>query len=154
MQRWSIIAFAACFCSALAVPEGFAQSDQANAVFSSDLVSWSYMQEPQQPDQHRPEQQPTPEPNPETQPAPNPTQNPPRSEQAPAASASTPTAQTFTGTIAKESGSYVLKVTDTTSYKLDDQQRAEPFEGRRVEVTGTLDRSINLIHVEKVEPLS
>ena len=52
------------------------------------------------------------------------------------------------------SDSYVLKVSDSTSYKLDSQDQVQPFEGKRVQVTGTLDSSINLIHVDKIEPMS
>jgi len=37
-------------------------------VFSSDLVAWSFMQQPQSPEQEPSRQQPTPDPNPETQP--------------------------------------------------------------------------------------
>ena len=116
------------------------------------------MQEPQQPEQDHPHQQPTPEPNPETQPAPNPTPAQPGTRPAapstPESQGQNPTAQTFSGIISKESDSYVLKVSDSTSYKLDAQNQVQPFEGRRVQVTGTLDTSINLIHVDKVEPIS
>jgi hypothetical protein len=48
----------------------------------------------------------------------------------------------------------VLKVSDSTSYKLDNAQQVQPYEGQRVQVTGILDRAINLIHVDKVEPIS
>jgi outer membrane biosynthesis protein TonB len=116
------------------------------------------MQEPQQPEQDHPHQQPTPEPNPETQPAPNPTPSHPGQQHAspatPESQNKSATAQTFTGTISKEADSYVLKVSDSTSYKLDNQDQVQPFEGKRVQVTGTLDSSINLIHVDKVEPIS
>lgn len=115
------------------------------------------MQQPQAPEQSHPNQQPTPDPTPETQPAQNPAPSQPGARStapAPESQSQTPTAQTFTGTVDKESGNYVLKVTDSTSYKLDNDSQVEPYVGRRVQVTGTLDRSINLIHVDKVEPLS
>lgn len=159
MKRWSIIVGLTfcCFASSV-IAQQSPRSEHPSGPFSSDLVSWSYMQEPQQPEPNRPQQQPTPEPTPETQPAPNPTQNQPGAQRTspPAAESGSqaPTAQTFTGTISKESDSYVLKVSDTTSYKLDNEQQVQPYEGRRVQVTGTLDRSMNLIHVDKVEPLS
>jgi outer membrane biosynthesis protein TonB len=121
-------------------------------------VLWSSMQEPQQPEQDHPHQEPTPEPNPETQPAPNPTPSQPGQQHAspvtPESQNKSATAQTFTGTISKEADNYVLKVSDSTSYKLDSQEQVQPFEGKRVQVTGTLDSSINLIHVDKVEPIS
>jgi uncharacterized protein YdeI (BOF family) len=133
------------------------QKDQRARLFSSDLVAWSFMQEPQQPES-KPNQQPTPDPTPETQPQQNPTPSQPGGHEAtpaaPESATQAPTAQTFTGTIGKEADNYVLKVSDTTSYKLDNNQQVQTYEGQRVQVTGTLDRASNLIHVEKVEPLS
>ena len=154
MKSWSIIIAGFVFCSAIAFAQEPAHPGQ---VFSSDLVLWSSMQEPQQPEQDHPHQQPTPDPNPETQPAPNPTPSQPGTQHASPASPQSQessTAQTFTGTISKEADSYVLKVADSTSYKLDSQDQVQSFEGKRVRVTGTLDSSINLIHVDKVEPIS
>jgi hypothetical protein len=154
MKSWSVIIAGFVFCSAIALAQEPAHPGQ---VFSSDLVLWSSMQEPQQPEQDHPHQQPTPEPNPETQPAPNPTPSQPGQQTSPSTPASqdkSPTLQTFTGTISKEADNYVLEVSDSTSYKLDSQDQVQPFEGKRVQVTGTLDSSINLIHVDKVEPIS
>jgi Protein of unknown function (DUF5818) len=154
MKSWSVIIAGFIFCSAIAFAQEPAHPGQ---VFSSDLVLWSSMQEPQQPEQDHPHQQPTPDPNPETQPAPNPTPSQPGQQASPSSPASqdkSATAQIFTGTISKESDNYVLKVSDSTSYKLDSQDQVQPFEGKRVQVTGTLDTSINLIHVDKVEPIS
>jgi len=155
MKSCSVVIAGFVFCSAVAFAQEPAHPSQ---LFSSDLVLWSSMQEPQQPEQDHPHQQPTPEPTPETQPAPNPTPSQPGAHKASPSTQESqdqnPTAQTFTGTISKEADSYVLKVSDSTSYKLDNQDQVQPFEGRRVQVTGTLDRSINLIHVDKVEPMS
>lgn len=155
MKSWSVIIAGFIFCSAMAFAQEPAHPGQ---VFSSDLVLWSSMQEPQQPEQDHPHQQPTPDPNPETQPAPNPTPSQPGAQHASPSSQqtreNTSTAQIFTGTINKESDSYVLKVSESTSYKLDSQDQVQQFEGKRVQVTGTLDSSINLIHVDKVEPIS
>jgi hypothetical protein len=154
MKSWSVIIVGFVFCSAIAFAQEPAHPGQ---VFSSDLVLWSSMQEPQQPEQDHPHQQPTPDPNPETQPTPNPTPSQPGQQASPSSPASqdkSATAQTFTGTISKEADSYVLKVSDSTSYKLDSQDQVQAFEGKRVQVTGTLDSSINLIHVDKVEPIS
>ena len=154
MKSWSVIITGFVFCSAMAFAQEPAHPGQ---VFSSDLVLWSSMQEPQQPEQDHPHQQPTPDRNPETQPTQNPTPSQPGTQHASPASPQSQessTAQTFTGTISKETDSYVLKVSDSTSYKLDSQDQVQPFEGKRVQVTGTLDSSINLIHVDKVEPIS
>src|SRR3954462_6016948 len=152
MKSWSVIIVGFVFCSAIAFAQEPAHPGQ---VFSSDLVLWSSMQEPQQPEQDHPHQQPTPDPNPETQPTPTPSQpGQQASPSSPASQDKSATAQTFTGTISKEADNYVLKVSDSTSYKLDSQDQVQAFEGKRVQVTGTLDSSINLIRVDKVEPIS
>src|ERR1700759_2948895 len=104
MKSWSVIIAGLVFCSAIAFAQEPAHPGQ---VFSSDLVLWSSMQEPQQPEQDHPHQQPTPDPNPETQPAPNPTPSQPGTQHgspsSPQSQEKTSTAQTFTGTISKES---------------------------------------------------
>jgi len=150
MVRWSIsligtIALLGCVVAA---------QDSPSHLFSSDLVAWSGMQQPSAPENKSQRQQPTPDPNPQSQPAPDPTPN----THTPAAPSSTETstspAQTFTGTISKEADSFTLKVSDTSSYKLDNQQQVQQYVGQRVRVTGTLDPASNLIHVERVEPLS
>lgn len=150
MIRWSItliatMALLGCIAAA---------QDSPSQLFSSDLVAWSGMQQPTSPEQKPQRQQPTPDPNPQSQPAPDPTPN----AQTPAApgstEASTSPAQTFTGTISKEVDSFTLKVSDTTSYKLDNQAQVQQYVGQRVRVTGTLDPASNLIHVERVEPMS
>jgi len=48
----------------------------------------------------------------------------------------------------------VLKVSETTTYKLDSKQQIEQYEGQRVRVTGTLESGMNIIHVDRIEPLS
>ena len=152
MRRWLILVFGFVFCAAMAFAQEPAHPGQ---LFSSDLVAWSFMQQPQQPEQSHSKQQP--EPTPETQPSQNPTPAQPSEHQTgPSTQESNqaPTAQTFTGTISKEADSYVLKVSDSSSYKLDNQSCVQPYEGRRVQITGALDRALNLIHVDKVEPMS
>jgi hypothetical protein len=157
MKRWSVPIICAIFCGAMA----FAQQPPSthDQLFSSDLIAWSFMQEPQ-PAQNQSHQPPTPDPGPETQPAQNPT--PPQPDQpaqpkgSPKAGSQgqAPTAQSFTGLISKEADSFVLKVSEATSYKLDNQSEVQQYEGKRVRVTGILDESINLIHVDKIEPLT
>ncbi len=61
MKSWSAIIAGFVFCSVAAFAQEPAQPGQ---LFSSDLVLWSSMQEPQQPEQERGHQQPTPDPNP------------------------------------------------------------------------------------------
>jgi hypothetical protein len=60
---------------------------------------------------------------------------------------------TVTGSISKDGDTYVLKVSDTTSYKLDDQAKAKQYNGQKVRVTGEVDLNTNQIHVRKIEPL-
>lgn len=159
MKRWSVIVWLVVFASAMF---GQAQStDRSQAqvsdaqLFSSDLVQWSYMQEPQ-PEPGQAKQTPTPEPSPETQPAQKPAPSPqPAQHSSPHSSSDqAPSAQTFTGTVSKEASSFVLKVSETASYKLDNSSEVQQYEGQRVKVTGTLDSSINLIHVDTIEPIS
>lgn len=61
-------------------------------------------------------------------------------------------AKPFSGTIVKEKGKLVLKdAAANVSYQLDDQEKAKQFEGKQVKVTGKLDMSANVIHVENIE---
>lgn len=62
-----------------------------------------------------------------------------------------PAAQTFAGMIVKSGEKYVLTTSDNVSYELDDQVRAEKFEGKQVQVTGTLDKSSNMITVRDIK---
>jgi Protein of unknown function (DUF5818) len=64
-----------------------------------------------------------------------------------------PAVHTVVGSISKDGDTYVLKVSDTTSYKLDDQERAKQFNGQKVRVTGEVDLNTNQIHVQKIEPI-
>ena len=160
MRRWSIplVSLILILFGALA----FGQEPTAkNGLFSSDLVMWSYMQNPQ-PTPGQTRQTPSPDPNPETQPQPDPAgpqQNPPegqpkdQSSSDKSSSTDKSTAQSFTGTINKQAESFILQVSTTVFYKLDNEQQVQQYEGQRVRVTGTLDSPHNLIHVEKVEPL-
>jgi glucose/arabinose dehydrogenase len=132
MKRWAVFITAITFCAALACAQEGPSQDQ---VFSSDLIAWSGMQQPQAPEQ------------PGQQTAPTDSQNTDSQNQAPAASS-------FTGTMAKEADGLVLKVSETTTYKLDAQRQVERYEGQRVRVTGTLESGVNLIHVDRIEPMS
>jgi len=148
MYRWSIslmgtLALLGCLAAA---------QDSSSHMFSSDLIAWSGMQQPTAPEQRPQRQQPTPDPNPPSQPAPAPAT--PAQQASGSSETSTSPAQTFTGTISKEADSFTLKVSDTTSYKLDNQQQVQQYSGQRVRVTGTLDPASNLIHVDRVEPMS
>ena len=58
---------------------------------------------------------------------------------------------TFTGTVVLDGAQYLLRDSSGQVYKLDDPERAKPFEGKAVKVTGHLDTEAKMIHVEKIE---
>jgi cytoskeletal protein RodZ len=62
-------------------------------------------------------------------------------------------ASSFTGTVVKAAGKYVLKTTDM-NYQLDDQDKAKQFVGQQVKINGTLDNSTSTIHISDISPLS
>ena len=143
---------------------GLAQQDTTNIARraprpqkpGSYLIVWTETQAPEPAPQPSGRQTSTPDPKPENQ-SPSPAQ-PAESQaggsQAQGPAPAQPAAQSFTGTISKEGDTYVLKVSDTSSYKLDDQDKAKEYEGKRVTVSGVLDPNSNLIRVQKIEPLS
>jgi hypothetical protein len=60
--------------------------------------------------------------------------------------------QTFSGTIVKSGDTFTLNdVSDKAVYQLDDPQKASQFEGKRVNIKGTLDSTKKLIHVQTIE---
>jgi Protein of unknown function (DUF5818) len=60
---------------------------------------------------------------------------------------------TFTGTVVKAGGKYVLKTADS-NYQLDDQDKAKQFVGQQVKVNGNLDSSTSMIHISDISPTS
>jgi hypothetical protein len=62
-----------------------------------------------------------------------------------------PAAQAFTGMIMKSGHTYVLQTADNVTYQLDDQERAKEYEGKQVQVTGSLDKSANMIKVRDIK---
>jgi Protein of unknown function (DUF5818) len=65
-----------------------------------------------------------------------------------------PEAKKFTGTIQKSGENFVLSELATKSrYMLDNQNKARPYEGKNVEITGTFDVASNLIHIETIEEI-
>ena len=60
-------------------------------------------------------------------------------------------AATFAGTVVKDGEHYNLRDSSGEVFKLDDAERAKPFEGRTVKVTGELDVQAKVIHVESIE---
>jgi hypothetical protein len=59
--------------------------------------------------------------------------------------------QSFIGTIRKSGEQYVLKTMDHGTYQLDDQFRAQKFDGKVVEVMGDLDEHHNTIRVQSIK---
>ncbi len=126
MKRFVILLiFLVVGCLAFA-QETIEPADQLPAV---DLVAWSGMQSPE------------------------PVQPAAQTAQPQDDAKADPAVHTVTGSISKEGDAYVLKVSDTTSYKLDDQAKAKEYEGQKVRVTGQVDLNNDQIHVQRIEPL-
>ena len=91
----------------------------------------------------------------QTEQAPPPQQQQPQQEQPPEQQAS-PQTQTFAGTIEKlQDGKYALVTGKTaqgqmSGHFLDDQDDAKKYDGKKVQVTGSLDMASNTIHVTKI----
>jgi uncharacterized protein DUF5818 len=63
-----------------------------------------------------------------------------------------PEVKIFTGKISKSGQKFVLEDDlVNTSYQLDDQKKAQQYQGKKVQVTGTLDAENNLIHVQAID---
>jgi hypothetical protein len=110
-------------------------------ILGPQLIAWSQTQTPQ----------PVPQPLPRRS-VPQPDQQPEGAN--PSAQQQQPTLQKFTGTIVKADGAYVLKVSTTNEYQLDDQEKAKKYEGKRVTVGGTLDAEGSSLHVINIELVS
>jgi Protein of unknown function (DUF5818) len=66
-----------------------------------------------------------------------------------------PEAKTFTGTILKNGQNFVLSDSATkSSYTLDNPEKVSPYEGKTVKVTGTIDMTSNLVHVETIQEIA
>src|SRR5260221_2647519 len=62
--------------------------------------------------------------------------------------------ETFFGTILRNGDKFVLSDSATRSkYTLDNPKMASRYEGISVKVTGSLDTTSNLIHVEAIQPI-
>jgi Protein of unknown function (DUF5818) len=66
-----------------------------------------------------------------------------------------PEKKTFTGTVIKNADKFMLSDSaGKLSYGLDDQGKAGPYEGKKVQVIGTLDLATNTIHVESIQEIA
>jgi len=61
---------------------------------------------------------------------------------------------TFTGIVMKDGEEYVLRDSSGSVYKLDDSSRAQSFEGKTVKITGRLDASAKMIHVDTIQAIA
>ena len=61
-----------------------------------------------------------------------------------------PDVRVYIGTLVKDGDAYVLKA-GNEKYRLDSQKKAKNYKGRDVKITGTLDKTKNVLHVEKIE---
>jgi hypothetical protein len=61
---------------------------------------------------------------------------------------------TFMGTIVKDGSEFVLRASSGDVYRLDMPDKAQKFEGKTVKVTGKLEETAKLIHVESIEEAS
>lgn len=68
-----------------------------------------------------------------------------------AAASTSAQSQAFSGTVVKAGDKYVLKTSDAT-YQLDDQEKAQKFEGQQVKVNGALDKTTSTIHISDINP--
>jgi len=128
------------------VPKVYAQvgTSTAKGQPSAQSMAWAQSQKPD------PVPSPKPVPLPDQQPEQRPAPEQPPSSPPDNAHKDTAT-QTFTGTVLKQAKKYVLKTPEMSTYDLDDQERAGKYEGKKVQVIGTLDPSSKLIHVEDIK---
>ncbi len=71
------------------------------------------------------------------------------------ATSSQQSARSFEGKIQKSGDKLVLQDSAAaTSYQLDDQDKAKPYEGKNVKVMGTVDSASNTLHVVDITPSS
>ncbi len=96
-----------------------------------------------------PREQPVSLQEPQTPPAPTPQQ-----PDAPPPDSKAEKSTIFTGTIMKHGSDFVLRDQSGTVYRLDAPSKAEPFEGKPVKVTGKLESTARLIHVESIEEIT
>jgi hypothetical protein len=123
------------------IPLGFSQDGSAQpcpdvvpGTVGCQLVAWSHLQDP------------VPLPNPEAKPD---QQQPEQSQSTQAQPQSA--MQKISGIIVRMGDKYVLKAGGTTTYQLDDQEKAKRYQDQQVTVVGTLDTASNTIHVESIQ---
>jgi hypothetical protein len=162
MKRWTTLIYLLLFVFAgftVAQQPSPSPTDPAPAtdsVVGTQLIAWSVMQEPR-PVNQTPQPVPPPESrsgqSQDSQPSQAQDQSPTPNQQQPDPGTAQ-AAQSLTGIVMKAAGKFVLQTADSTAYILDDQDKAKSYEGKRVKVTGTLDRPTGILHVSSIELLS
>jgi hypothetical protein len=59
--------------------------------------------------------------------------------------------RTFTGTIVRRGGQYLLRDSAGKAWKVDDPARVKSYEGKTVKVTGRLGPDATTIHIDSIE---
>jgi len=149
MKKQAMLKLGVLTLSASLIPTGLAQGAGQNEPenqfqWRAELREWSQSQKPD------PVPSPKPVPLPDQQPEQPPAPQPPPSGPPDDVEKGNAT-RTFAGTILKSGKKYVLKTEDKAPYDLDDQDRAQKYEGKRVEVVGTLEEASRLIHVQEMK---
>ena len=155
MKRWTmlrtIILLTAAFAVAEESPTLKPAPGRIEGILGPQLIAWSELQKPQPVPQ-----QPQPVPPPDTRPGQQPSEPQPKPGTQPPPQSETrdSTSQSVTGSVVKVAGKYMLETEDNIAYQLDDQDKAKQYEGKRVKVTGSLDRTTGILHVSSIELLS
>ncbi len=124
------------------------QSQLPSGTLGPQLIAWSQLQKPE------PVPQPLPPPDRPVQQPDQPTDQQSVQPANPQAQRQPPAAQTFTGTIVKDGGRYLLEMANKNIYELDDQEKAKRYDGKQVRIEGTLDAKGNSLHITSIELLS
>jgi hypothetical protein len=101
-------------------------------------------------DQAQPPQQQQPQPD-QSQPQAPPDQAQPQPQQPAQPAPDQSKSATFTGTIVQSGSQFALRDSSGQVFKLDDPDRAKPYVGKTVKVTGQLDEQAMVIHVESIQ---
>jgi hypothetical protein len=59
----------------------------------------------------------------------------------------------LTGTVVKNKSDYFLRDTGGTLYQLDAPEKAQPFKGKTVKVSGKLEANTSLVHIDSIVTL-
>ena len=66
--------------------------------------------------------------------------------------ASSENVRSISGTVVRERSSFFLKTDDNSEFQLDDAAKVRGFENQAVHITGTIDSSTRIIHVQTIKP--